>query len=45
MSATSKTNTRRRNKQAKAGRDRKKQLEKQGTTPKFPVHADGAKKG
>lgn len=40
MSATSKTKTRRQNKTTKAGRARKKQLDKKGTTPKFPIHPE-----
>ena len=39
MSRTSKTRTRRENKKKKMGRDRKKKLEKEGTTPKFTVHS------
>ena len=37
MSDTSKTKTRRRRKKAAQGKDRKKKLEKEGTTPKFPL--------
>jgi hypothetical protein len=37
MSDTGKTKTRRRRKKAAQGKDRKKKLEKQGTTPKFPL--------
>ncbi len=37
MSDTSKTKARRRRKNAAQGRDRKKKLEKHGTTPKFPI--------
>lgn len=37
MSDTSKTKSKRRRKQAARGKDRKKQLEKHGTTPKFPI--------
>ena len=40
MSDTSKTKTRRRRKTAAQGKDRKKKLEKQGTTPRFPIHPD-----
>lgn len=40
MSATSKTKTRRQNKATKAGRARKKQLDKKATTPKFPIHPE-----
>ncbi|MGD8318283.1 MAG: hypothetical protein PVH21_01670 [Myxococcales bacterium] len=40
MSDTSKTESRRRRKKAAQGKDRKKTLEKQGTTPKFPIHPD-----
>jgi hypothetical protein len=36
------TKTRRRLRRAKAGRDRKQQLEKHGTTPAFPVHTPAA---
>lgn len=43
MSDTSKTRTRRENKQKKAGAKRKKALVKNGTTPAFPVHQDGKK--
>ena len=43
MSDTSKTKTRRRRKAAAQGKDRKKKLEKHGTTPKFPIHPEGAK--
>lgn len=42
MSDTSKTESRRRRKKATQGKDRKKSLEKQGTTPKFPIHPDEA---
>lgn len=38
MSDTSKTEARRQAKHRAAGKDRKKQLEKNGTTPKFPIH-------
>jgi len=37
MSDTGKTKTRRRRKVAAQGKDRKKKLEKHGTTPKFPL--------
>lgn len=40
MSDTGKTKTRRRRKVAAQGKDRKKQLAKLGTTPKFPIHPD-----
>jgi hypothetical protein len=40
MSASSKTKTRRNNKTTKMGRARKKKLEKNGTTPKFPIHVE-----
>ncbi len=40
MSDTKKTETRRLNKQRKAGKKRKKKLEKDGTTPSFPIHKD-----
>ncbi len=40
MSDTSKTKARRRRKTAAQGKDRKKKLEKHGTTPKFPIHQD-----
>ncbi len=44
MSDTSKTKARRRRKRAAQGKDRKKRLEKQGSTPKFPIDpAAGAK--
>lgn len=42
MSDTSKTKVRRRRKNAAQGKDRKKKLEKHGTTPKFPIHPDKA---
>ncbi|MGB5812852.1 MAG: hypothetical protein WBG86_20135 [Polyangiales bacterium] len=38
MSDTSKTEARRRRKKAAQGQDRKKKLEKDGSTPKFPIH-------
>lgn len=41
-SNTTKTESRRRRKRAKAGKDRKKQTAKEGSTPKFPVHPDKA---
>lgn len=37
MSDTSKTKTRRLNKKRKMGKKRKKALEKNGTTPSFPL--------
>jgi hypothetical protein len=37
MSDTGKTRARRHSKKAAQGRDRKKKLEKDGTTPKFPL--------
>lgn len=37
MSDTSKTKTKRRRKAAAQGKERKKKLEKLGTTPKFPI--------
>ncbi|MBW2546925.1 MAG: hypothetical protein JRE82_06755 [Deltaproteobacteria bacterium] len=40
MSDTGKTRARRQRKNAAQGRDRKKKLEKEGTTPKFPIHPD-----
>lgn len=43
MSDTSKTKAKRRRKAAARGKDRKKKLEKLGTTPKFPVQPDDAK--
>lgn len=43
MSDTSKTKARRRRKAAAQGKDRKRNLEKQGTTPKFPIHQDDDK--
>ena len=42
MSDTSKTKTKRRRKVAAQGKDRKKKLEKLGTTPKFPIHPEKA---
>jgi hypothetical protein len=41
MSDTSKTEKRRDNKKRAAGKDRKKKLEKHGTTPAFPIHPQG----
>ncbi len=43
MSDTSKTRTRRKRRHANFGKKRKKQLEKNGTTPKFPIHPEGKK--
>ncbi len=43
VSDTQKTERKRQAKQAKAGKARKKALEKKGTTPKFPIHPEGAK--
>lgn len=40
MSISSKTETRRQRKTAKLGRNRKKKLAKQGTTPAFPIHPE-----
>ena len=40
MSDTGKTRARRQRKTAAQGRDRKKKLEKEGTTPKFPIHPE-----
>ncbi|MGB5704946.1 MAG: hypothetical protein WBM48_19140 [Polyangiales bacterium] len=37
MSDTSKTEAKRRRKAAAQGKDRKRKLEKHGTTPKFPI--------
>jgi len=42
MSDTSKTEARRQRKNAAQGKDRKKKLVKEGTTPKFPIHPDKA---
>ena len=42
MSDTSKTKAKRRRKAAAQGKDRKKKLVKQGTTPKFPIHPEKA---
>jgi hypothetical protein len=42
MSDTGKTRARRHRKIAAQGKDRKKKLEKEGTTPKFPIHPDKA---
>jgi hypothetical protein len=44
MSDTGKTRARRHKKNAAQGKDRKKKLEKEGTTPKFPIHPDEAPK-
>lgn len=43
MSDTSKTRTRRQNRDKNMGKDRKKQLAKKGTTPVFPIHPEGKK--
>jgi hypothetical protein len=43
VSDTGKTESKRRRKQAAGGQDRKKALEKKGTTPKFPIHPQGPK--
>lgn len=43
MSDTSKTRTKRNNRKSAMGKDRKKKLEKNGTTPKFPVHLEKKK--
>ncbi|MGB5192000.1 MAG: hypothetical protein WBN70_03400 [Polyangiales bacterium] len=43
MSDTSKTEAKRRRKAAAQGKDRKRKLEKQGSTPKFPIHPEKAK--
>ncbi|MBO6937348.1 MAG: hypothetical protein JJ863_20415 [Deltaproteobacteria bacterium] len=40
MSNTSKTRTRRLNRQKKAGKARKK-IQAKGATPRFPIHPDG----
>ena len=42
MSDTGKTKARRQRKNAAQGRARKKKLEKEGTTPKFPIHPEKA---
>ena len=42
MSDTSKTEAKRRRKAAAQGTDRKRKLQKHGTTPKFPIHPDKA---
>lgn len=42
MSDTGKTRARRHRKVIAQGKDRKKKLEKEGTTPKFPIHQDKA---
>ena len=39
-SNTAITESRRRRKRAAQGKDRKKKLVKEGTTPKFPIHPD-----
>jgi hypothetical protein len=41
VSDTSKTESRRRRKRSAAGKARKKALEKEGTTPSFPIHPKG----
>ena len=43
VSNSSKTKLRRIHKKAKQGRDRKRKLERQGSTPKFPIHPEGGK--
>lgn len=43
MSRTSETRTRREARDKNKGKDRKKALAKNGTTPKFPIHPDGKK--
>ncbi len=43
MSDTSKTKTKRRRKQTAQGKDRKRKLEKEGTTPSFPLDPNAAK--
>lgn len=42
MSDTSKTKAKRRRKAAAQGKDRKKKLEKQGSTPRFPIDPNEA---
>lgn len=44
MSDTKKTEARRQRKLAAQGKARKKKLEKDGTTPQFPIHLDKAAK-
>ncbi len=44
MSDTGKTRSLRHRKNAAQGGARKKKLEKEGTTPKFPIHPDKAPK-
>lgn len=44
MSLTSKTETRRKRRHDNFGKKRKKKLEKEGTTPKFPIHQNAEKK-
>ena len=44
MSLTSKTETRRQRRHKNFGKKRKKELAKNGTTPKFPIHPEGTKK-
>ena len=44
VSDTEKSHRRRTAKKRKAGRDRKKSLEKKGSTPKFPIQPEGAEK-
>lgn len=41
-SDTKRTDTRRANHLKKAGKDRKRSQQSQGTTPKFPVHVSAA---
>jgi hypothetical protein len=44
MSDTGKTKSRRHRKNTAQGKDRKRKLEKLGTTPKFPIHPEKAPK-
>ena len=41
-SNTNKTRKRRKVRRKKMGQDRKKSLEKNGTTPKFPIHVNAS---
>jgi hypothetical protein len=43
VSDSSKTYTKRCRKRASGGKARKKALERDGSTPKFPIHPEGSK--
>lgn len=44
VSDTAKTEARRRRKQGAQGKARKRAQEREGSTPKFPIHPEGEKK-